>query len=119
MENNNFSIRNLSADDIFPMCDIMAKCGVSELKNCFNNTYNDAGKMGAAIAFEITGIVCRNISSCKNEIFAFLSALSGLTAKEIAMLSPADFIRLLKAVFEKKEMKDFFSAVSGLFLSEV
>lgn len=118
MKEKEFKLRDLSADDIFPMCDIMAKCGVSELKNCFG-TDNGRRKTGADIAFEITGIVCRNVSSCKNEIYAFLSGLCGLTSKEIGKLTPAEFVGLLKKVFVKKEMKDFFTAVSGLLHTEV
>ncbi len=117
---NNFSIRNLCSDDIFPMCDIIGKCGISEFKNCFvkpvegENSYNK----GVNMVFDMTGVICKNISSCKCELYTFLSDLSGTSEKEIATLEPAEFVCLIKAVLNKKEFKDFFTVVSEFFISD-
>lgn len=120
MENNRFKIRDLCTDDIFPICDIIGKCGIAEFKNCFlkNPEQQESNReAGINIVFEMAGIICRNISSCKNELYSFLSGISEMTEEEIRKLLPSEFINLLKVVLTKKEIKDFFMAVSGLFIS--
>lgn len=120
MEKNKFEIRSLCADDIFPMCDILGKCGFSQLKGCFekNENTDSTYNAGVNVIFEIGGVICRNISSCKNELYAFLSDLSGIKPDEIGKLTPSEFARLIKAVISKKEMSDFFTAVSEFFISD-
>lgn len=117
---NNFKIRSLCADDIFPMCDIIGKCGIAEFKNCFlkNNKEKNQYSAGVNAVFEMAGIICKNISACKNEIYSFLSDLSGISDDELKSMKPADFIRLIKAVFSKREAYDFFMAVSGFLISD-
>lgn len=120
MEKMKFTIRTLCADDIFPMCDILGKCGFSELKACFQNTENQKNSYNAGVnvVFDILNVICKNISSCKNEIYSFLSELSSISVENISKLMPSDFTRLIKAVFTKKEMIDFFTAVSEFFISD-
>ena len=119
MTTEKFSLRKLTAQDIFPVCDIIGKCGVSEFKNCFlkqrEGEYRNAG---IAVVFEIAGIICRNISSCEKELFSFLSDISGIDEKELRQLEMSEFACLLKAVISKEEMKDFFTAASGFFLTD-
>lgn len=116
----NFKIRDLCADDIFPMCDIIGKCGIAEFKNCFlkNSKEKNEYSAGVNVIFEMTEIICKNISTCKNEIYSFLSDLSGLSEQELKKMKPADFTHLIKEVFNKKEMRDFFTAASEFFISD-
>lgn len=116
----NFKIRNLCADDIFPMCDIIGKCGIAEFKNCFlaNSKEKSEYSAGVNVIFEMAGIICKNISACKNEIYSFLSDLSGIPEGELKKMKPSDFAYLIKEVLNKKEMSDFFTAVSEFFISD-
>lgn len=116
----NFKIRSFCADDIFPMCDIIGKCGIAEFKNCFlaNTKEKSEYNAGVNVIFEMAGIICRNISSCKNEIYSFLSDLSGISEIKLKNMKPADFTYLIKEVFNQKEAVDFFTAVSEFFISD-
>lgn len=119
MKKRNFDIRKLCAQDIFPVCDIIGKCGISEFKNCFlKQRESDYKNAGIAVVFEIAGIICRNICFCEKEVFSFLSDISGIAEKDLRLLDMSEFASLLKAVIAKEELKDFFTVVSGFFLSE-
>lgn len=119
MKKEGYKIRRLCAEDIFSICDIIGKCGVSEFKNCFSviAAEDNPRSTGIAVTFEIAGVICRNILSCKKEICSFMADLTGVSEDEISSLELMDFAELIKEILQKKELKDFFSVVSGFFLS--
>lgn len=118
--NCSFNIRTLTAGDIFPMADIIAKCGLSDLKKIFTSIdYNaDYHKVGISITIEMASIICANISKCKNDIIKFLENLSDFNYEQIENMPPAQFMLLIKSVINKEEFRDFFSVLSKLFLLE-
>lgn len=124
-----FNLRDLTADDIFPMCQIISKIGVKEFKHCFespdlksviaNATSGedkavDVTAVGMSVAFDIAGIILSNIASCKNDIYSLLANLSGMTPKEISKLPMLTFTEMVIAVVKKDEFKDFFQGVAKL-----
>ena len=126
-----YELRSLTADDMFPMFQIISKIGVKEFKNCFETpevmqmmkdmtsggkTKDDvAASVGVAVAIDIAGIIMSNLSACKKDIYMLLSQLSGMDTKEIASLPMATFMEMIIDVIKKDEFKDFFQAVSKLF----
>lgn len=143
MENNAetakaFELRNLTADDMFPMFQIISKIGVKEFKNCFsspetkdaiaaarankgNEEVNDEAEtdnlnaVGVSIALDIASVILANIGNCKNDIYQLLSQLSGMPVKEVAQLPMLTFTEMVIAVIKKEEFKDFFKAAARLF----
>jgi hypothetical protein len=71
--------------------------------------------VGMTIAFDLAGVIVSNLASCKNDIYALLSQLSGKPTKEIASLPMVTFMEMIIDVIKKEEFKDFFQAVSKLF----
>lgn len=126
-----FELRTLKSDDLFPMFGILSKIGFKDLKEIItpdkikdmksmisqNDDENtDATTMlGVSVVMEIVSIIMKNLPSCKNEIYTFLSGLSGMTVKEIAELDMVTFTEMIVAVVQKQEFKDFFKVVSKLF----
>lgn len=125
-----FELRDLTADDIFPMCQIISKIGVKEFKHCFEsldlknviaNAVSgedkavDVTAVGMSVGFDIVGIILSNIASCKKDIYVLLSGLSGMTVKEISELPMLTFIEMVTAVVKKDEFKDFFQGAAKLF----
>lgn len=132
-----FELRTLKSDDLFPMFGILSKIGFKDLKeiitpdkikdmksmisqkddedeNTDENT--DATTMlGVSVVMEVVSIIMKNLPSCKNEIYTFLSGLSGMTVKEIGNLDMVTFTEMIVAVVQKQEFKDFFKVVSKLF----
>lgn len=129
-----YTLRKLKADDMFLMFGILSKVGVRELKDCFGSdeakkaikqAMEGGGKdgedqrqfatVGVAVALDMADVVLRNLPKCKAEIYALLSALSGMTAAEIADLDMCTFTGMIVDVLRKDEFPDFFTAVSKLF----
>ena len=131
-ENENakaYELRRLTADDVFPMFQIISKIGIKEFKACFEspevmqmvkgaasgNQAEVTDAVGMKVAFDLAGIIVSNLASCKDDIYLLLSQLSGQTTKEIASLPMVTFMEMIIAVIKKDEFKDFFQAASKLF----
>lgn len=127
-----YTLRVLTAEDVFPMFKIISGIGIKEFKGCFDSpdvreaiksmTGNgeegkevDATAIGMTVAVEIASVIFSNIPRCKDDIYALLSGLSGMSKKEISALPMNVFLCMIIDVIKKEEFKDFFQAVSKLF----
>jgi hypothetical protein len=126
-----FELRELTADDMFPMIQIISKIGIREFKSCFESdnvkklvaemTSGKASKdelkatVGVTVAFDLASVILSNLANCKDDIYLLLSQLSGMTAKEIAKLPMMTFVEMIIEVIKKKEFADFFQAAVKLF----
>ena len=137
MENMNeekakaYELRDLTADDIFPMFQIISKIGIREFKSCFESENvkklvaemtsgkesqeNLKATVGVTVAFDIASVILSNLSNCKDDIYLLLAQLSGMTTKAIAALPMMTFMEMIIDVVKKKEFKDFFQAAVKLF----
>ena len=128
MESKTYELRRLTADDIFPMFQILSKVGIKEFKNCFDspeiksiisNTAEgekvDVNAVGLTVVMDIVGILMTNLPKAKDDIYLLLSQISGLKVKEVAALPMNDFVQMIIDVIQKDEFKDFFQVVSKLF----
>ena len=124
-----YELRRLTADDVFPMFQIVSKIGIKEFKGCFESpevmkmiheAASGKGKVdvktsvGMIVAFDVAGIVLSNLAKCKNDIYQFLAQLSGQSVKDIAELPMMTFFEMIVDVFKKDEFKDFFQVVVKL-----
>lgn len=123
-----YELRRLTAEDVFPMFQIISKIGIKEFKSCFESPEvmqmikgaasgdkdDVTTSVGMAVAFDLAGIIVTNLASCKNDIYQFLAQLSGMTTKDIAGLPMMTFFEMIIDVFKKDEFKDFFQVVAKL-----
>lgn len=124
-----YELRPLTADDMFPMFQIISKVGVRDFKTCFESpAVMDAisaatsgggekalAAVGMTVAFDIAGLVMARLPDCKNDIYLLLSQLSGMSRDEIAKLPMTTFTEMIMDVIRKPEFVDFFQGVSKLF----
>ena len=126
-----YELRDLTADDMFPMIQIISKIGIREFKSCFESenvkklvaemasdkTSKDELKatVGVTVAFDLASVILSNLANCKDDIYLLLSQLSGMTTKEIAKLPMVTFMEMVVDVIKKKEFADFFQAAVKLF----
>lgn len=123
-----YKLRNLTADDVFPMFQIVSKIGIKEFKNCFDTPEikevmakmaageeADLNTVGMFVALDIASLVIGNLPKCKDDIYLLLSQLSGMDKKKIAALPLATFVQMVADVVRKDEFKDFFQVVAKLF----
>lgn len=143
MENMNeekakaYELRDLVADDLFPMFNIISKIGFREFKACFDtdeirgvikNLTSDAEKkgkqmgkedlataVGMSLVFDIAGVILSHMADCKNDIYLLLSQLSGMSVEDISKLPMVTFMEMVMDVVKKKEFLDFFQAAVKLF----
>lgn len=133
MENAEYTLRGLTADDIFLVVNVIRKIGIKEMKNCFaapevreavkaamqdgeekKAEESDLTSVGMAVMLEAAGVIIDHLPDCKAEIYALLAALSGKEADEIAALPSRVFMAMVKDTVRKKEFPDFFADVLGL-----
>lgn len=133
-----YELRNLEADDLFIMINIVNKIGIKEFKACFESdevktaVLNMAKKtdeseaaetdenadvvsIGVSVAFDIATILLANIGKCKNDIYALLANLSGMKAGDIARLPAKTFTSMVVDLVKKEEFADFFQDAVKLF----
>lgn len=134
MTEKTYTLRGLTAEDVFPMLKIISGIGLKEFKGCFENeelrgaiknmTEKEEGAEGAEIdttalglmvAADIASIIFANLPKCKDDIYQLLSGLSGMSKKEIAALPMNVFLAMIVEVVKKEEFKDFFKDAAGLF----
>ena len=124
-----YELRSLTADDMFPMFQIISKVGVRDFKKCFESpavidaiTSAASGKgekdltaVGMTVAFDIAGMLVARLPDCKDDIYLLLSQLSGMSREEIGKLPMATFMEMIIDVVKKPEFTDFFQGVAKLF----
>ena len=126
-----YELRELTADDMFPMFQIISKIGIKEFKSCFESEHVKklaaelaSGKasrdelkatVGVTVAFDIASVILSNLANCKDDIYALLAQLSGMSVKNIGKLPMVTFMQMIVEVIKKKEFTDFFQAAVKLF----
>lgn len=125
-----YTFRKLSAEDVFPMFNIISKIGIKEFKSFFEGdeyknivstfkgeTSNEEAvtSLGVSIIIELANILMCNLPKCRDDIFLLLSNTSNLTIEEIKALGMADFAEMVIDFVKKEEFGDFFKVVSKLF----
>lgn len=123
-----YTLKRLQSKDVFPMLRILSKIGMSELKECFSShavteaisRATESGKdidlsaVGVNVAVDIASVIVTNIPKCEQDIYAFLSQLSGMHVQDIADLDAVVFFEMIVDVIKKPEFRDFMKVVSGL-----
>ena len=126
-----YELRDLIANDMFPMFQIISKIGIKEFKSCFESesvrklvaesANGDASQdelratVGVTVAIDIASVILSNIGNCKDDIYQLLSQLSGKSVKEIGKLPMMTFMGMVIDVIKKREFADFFQDVVKLF----
>lgn len=127
-ESVTFELRDLKASDIGPMCKIISKIGVEEIREYLQSdevsqivtaARNEDGeskkaleKIGFSAALSVVNILVNNLPNCQNELFSFMAGLSGQTPEDVADMALGDFTSMLLALFQKGEFSNFMKAVS-------
>lgn len=123
---NKFNLRTLRSSDMFTMFRLLKKIGFDKLKNSLSPetvsqiTEGNVNEtvLGINVIMDVLTIVLDNLPNCEQDLYKFLSDLSGMKPEAIADLSMTDFTEMIVEVVQKKEFVDFIKVVSGLFNKE-
>ena len=124
-----YTFRQLTSKDIFPMSKIISKIGIKEFKECFESDAvktlvknaskdgknADTSAVGLAVMIDIAGVILSHLGECERDIYAFLASVTGLKVSEIENASMSDFAEMIISLVQKEEFKDFIGVVSRLF----
>lgn len=119
-EAKTYTIRELTADDMFPMVAILDKVGLEKILDCFTAQEivaaaaagGNAERVGYDVFVKIAKIIVANAVAVKDDLYTLISQLSGLTRKEVAALPMPVFVKLIIEVVKQVNFKDFFTDVS-------
>lgn len=114
-----YTLRKLYDEDIYTVVEILGAIIPEDVKEAFVQVANGEKKVkdiGAMVGFDIIKLILKNFSSIKNEVYAFLSDLSGIPADDIRKMPFGTTPRMLKEVFQNAENADFFKELFKSFL---
>lgn len=121
-----YELRKMTSADIFPMCTIIKKIGIDEVKKIINSpelmslVSNSKGKddrttaIGMSFMLDIASLIVGNIPKIEADLYKFLASMAKTTEKELREISLADFLELVIAVMKHEDFKDFFKVASQL-----
>ena len=121
-----FELRKMTSTDIFPMCTIIKKIGIDEVKKMMSSpdlmalVSDSKGKedrataVGMSFMLDIASLIVGNLPKCEADLYKFLASMAKTTEKELRDISPADFLELVIAVIKHEDFKDFFKVASQL-----
>lgn len=129
-EEKTYTLRDMTAEDVFPVFKIISCIGMKEVKNCFEDDEvkaamkamigdtegenPDVTAVGITVAVNIADVLFNNLPKCKDHIYHLLANLSGMNKNEIAALPMATFMNMVVDIIMKEEFKDFFQAAARL-----
>ena len=121
MEEQAYTLRELQADDLYGMIRIVNKIGLEEVQQCFGRetirkAVRESGEeaepaeaVGLQVVTEIAKLALKKLPECREEIYAFLSGLSGMKPQQIAALPLGTFGKMVMDVFRMEGLADFFT----------
>ena len=115
-----YTLRALEAKDVFIVSKIISQIGLKEFKEAFDlkllsGDEKSVETVGMSVFFDMSQVLLGNLPKCENDIYTFLSSLSGMEKKEVEALPMNTFIEMVIDVVRKEEFADFFKLVSKLF----
>ena len=118
-----YTLRELEDEDLYTVLEIVGKVLPEDAKEAFAQAVSEEGeegvknkleKLGGKIAFDLIKYILKNFKSVKNEVYAFLSDLSGLPADDIRKMPFGTTPAMLKEVFLSEKNSSFFKGFSKL-----
>ena len=116
------TLRELTDEDIYPICEIIGKVLPEDMKNSFvqmmsaEKPMESLKEIGIMVAFDLGKLILQNLGSIKDEMYAFLSSLSGIPEEELRKMPLGTTPRMIKDVFQGAKNTYFFKELSE-FLS--
>lgn len=131
-EEKAYTLREMTAEDVFPMVKVISSIGLKEFKAVFEaddvkeaiaaitddkkkGEKPDAAAIGITIVLNTADVLFSNLPKCKGDIYRLLSGLSGMSTKDIAALPMSTFMNMVVDTIQKREFIDFFGAAAKLF----
>ena len=119
-----YTLRRMTSADIFPICTIIKKIGIDEVKKIVNSPEMremigkgdkvDATSVGMSFMLDVASLVVGNVPKIESDLYKFLASMTKISEKELREISPAEFLELVISVIRHEDFKDFFKVASQL-----
>ena len=123
-----FRFKDLTVDNAFDFCEVLAAIGVEQVISAFNKdeiqqlqeSGTDMKEVGIVIAMKVCGILIKNISKARNEICKFFANCmewdngTAVTLEEVKKFKLKQFVIMIKDFAKKDDLVDFFEGVAEL-----
>lgn len=112
-----YTLRKLKDGDLYPLLQLIRKCGLKDFKEVFVQVANGHGieEIGAMVLFDMADKIIENIcGSVGDEIYEFYSNLSGLSVDEIKEMEFGTLPLMIYDSFAEVKNTGFFKVLSKL-----
>lgn len=110
-----YTLRPMNDDDLWPMLGIIAKVFPDELSEAFVNVVSKRKTMqeiGYDVGFKLVVAVIKNIPTIGDDVYGFLSGLSGIPAAEIRKMPFGTTPKMIWDIYHEVKNLDFFGDAS-------
>lgn len=127
-----YELRNPQASDLFVVSKIIKAVGIKNIADCFKSekleefrhkiaergvpaTEEEASEVGMLIMADIGELIFEKLDIVENDIFKFMSNLSGLTVDEVRAMDIVEFAEMFMAIIRNPKFADFIKVVLKSF----
>ena len=113
----NYTLRRLKDADLWPVLDIIGKVFPGDLSAVFAEIASgkkSVQEVGAVVAMKLIMAVIRNMNAVHDEVYAFLSDVSGIPANEIEEMEFGTSPMMIWDIVKNEKNASFFKVLSKL-----
>ena len=110
-----YTLRKLDGDDLWPVLDIIGKVLPDDLAPVFTDIATgekNVAEVGGVVVFRLISTVIKDIGKVKEEVYSFLTDVSGLTKDEINALGLMTVPKMIWEIYNAEKNVDFFGDAS-------
>ena len=114
-EKKPYTLRRLKDKDLWPVLDIIGKVFPGDLSAVFVEVatgQKSVQEVGGLVMMRMVMAVIRNMNSVREEVYAFLSDVSGIPANEIEEMEFGTTPSMIWDIVKNEKNASFFTAVS-------
>ena len=113
-----YTLRDLTDEDMYPVIDIIATVFPEDLTPIIMKVMSgekSMAELGAAATIQIVRAILKNIGVIRDDLYAFLSGVSGIPADDIRKMPFGTTPMMLWDIVNNVKGADFFKVVSRSF----
>lgn len=127
-----YELRNPQATDLFIVTKIIKKIGIKNITACFDSeeitaiknkvadkdnptSEQDTYEAGRLVLTAVGELIFEKLDTVQDDIFKFMSNLSGLTVADIASMDIVEFAEMFMAIIKNPKFADFIMVVLRSF----
>lgn len=113
-----YELRRLKDRDLFPVLDILGAILPDDLATVFVQIASKEKKVeevGMLVMMRLVKEICKRIDDVRDELYALLSDVSGISEEEIGDMPFGTTPMMLLDIIKNEKNNDFFKVLSKLF----